>query len=146
MVDSCPSHGSEDEVYEMLMHNFKRHYNTNRAPFGLYFHTIWFKKRINLRAFQVTPPIDKKTQSSSQQFILILSPPGCSDFSRKWSGCRTFGSLIIGKPFNGCRGQLQSTRWVNLNPGNASPRYCSIIVIFFLFSFWLSSLFNFLIF
>jgi hypothetical protein len=75
MVDSCPSHGSEDEVYEMLMHNFKRHYNTNRAPFGLYFHTIWFKKRINLRAFQVTPPIDKKTQSSSQQFILILSPP-----------------------------------------------------------------------
>nr|CAH0108199.1 unnamed protein product [Daphnia galeata] len=52
MVDSCPSHGSEDEVYEMLMHNFKRHYNTNRAPFGLYFHTIWFKKRINLRAFQ----------------------------------------------------------------------------------------------
>ena len=70
MVDSCPSHGSEDEVYEMLMHNFKRHYNTNRAPFGLYFHTIWFKKRINLRAFQVTPPSDNKTQPSSQQFIL----------------------------------------------------------------------------
>lgn len=58
MVDSCPSHGSEDEVYEMLMHNFRRHYNSNRAPFGLYFHTIWFKKRINLRAFQVAPSND----------------------------------------------------------------------------------------
>lgn len=54
MVDSCPSHGTEEEVFQMLMHNFKRHYNTNRAPFGLYFHTIWFKKRINLRAFQVS--------------------------------------------------------------------------------------------
>lgn len=53
MVDSCPSHGSEDEVFEMLMHNFRRHFNSNRAPLGLYFHTIWFKKRINLRAFQV---------------------------------------------------------------------------------------------
>ena len=63
MVDSCPSHGSEDEVYEMLMHNFRRHFNTNRAPFGLYFHTIWFKKRINLRAFQVTPPNDRNLSS-----------------------------------------------------------------------------------
>ena len=54
MVDSCPSYGTEEEVFQMLMHNFKRHYNSNRAPFGLYFHTIWFKKRINLRAFQVS--------------------------------------------------------------------------------------------
>ena len=55
MVDSCPSYGSEDETFEMLMHNFKRHFNSNRAPLGLYFHTSWFKKRLNLRAFQVTP-------------------------------------------------------------------------------------------
>ena len=57
MVDSCPSYGTEDEVYEMLMHNFRRHFNTNRAPYGLYFHTIWFKKRINLRAFQVNQTV-----------------------------------------------------------------------------------------
>ena len=53
MVDSCPSYGTENEVFEMLMHNFRRHYETNRAPLGLYFHTIWFKKKINLRGFQV---------------------------------------------------------------------------------------------
>ena len=56
MVDSCPSYGTENEVYEMLMHNFRRHYESNRAPLGLYFHTIWFKKKINLRGFQVTNP------------------------------------------------------------------------------------------
>lgn len=52
MVDSCPSYATDDETYEMLMSNFRRHFTTNRAPFGLYFHTIWFKKRINMRAFQ----------------------------------------------------------------------------------------------
>jgi hypothetical protein len=53
MVDSCPPHLSGDEVYNMLIHNFKRHYNTNRAPYGLYFHTTWFKKPEYLAAFRV---------------------------------------------------------------------------------------------
>jgi hypothetical protein len=55
-MDSCPQFYSEDEAYEMLMENFQRHYTTNRAPFGLYFHTIWFKKRQNLKAFVVSAP------------------------------------------------------------------------------------------
>lgn len=50
MVDSCPAHLSEEEVYDMLINNFNRHYKTNRAPFGLYFHTIWFKEKRNFRA------------------------------------------------------------------------------------------------
>jgi hypothetical protein len=49
MVDSCPTHLSEDEVYSMFMENFNRHYKTNRAPFGLYFHTIWFKEKQNFK-------------------------------------------------------------------------------------------------
>jgi hypothetical protein len=52
MVDSCPTHLSEEEVYDMFMSNFNRHYKTNRAPFGLYFHTIWFKEKQNFRVFQ----------------------------------------------------------------------------------------------
>ncbi|XP_044739883.1 chitin deacetylase 1 [Chrysoperla carnea] len=51
MVDSCPPHLNGPEVYTMLMHNFKRHYKTNRAPYGLYFHTTWFKKPEYLEAF-----------------------------------------------------------------------------------------------
>jgi hypothetical protein len=54
MVDSCPPHLSGEEVYNMLIHNFKRHYNTNKAPYGLYFHTTWFKKPVYLAAFKVT--------------------------------------------------------------------------------------------
>lgn len=49
MVDSCPTHLSEEEISHMLMDNFNRHYNSNKAPFGLYFHTIWFKDKQNLR-------------------------------------------------------------------------------------------------
>lgn len=51
MVDDCPSNLSGDEVYHLLHYNFKRHYHTNRAPFGLYFHSKWFKKGEYLNAF-----------------------------------------------------------------------------------------------
>ncbi|XP_074602962.1 chitin and LDLR binding deacetylase 3 [Brevipalpus obovatus] len=51
MVDSCPTHLSEEEVFTMFMDNFNRHYRTNRAPFGLYFHTIWFKEKKNAKVF-----------------------------------------------------------------------------------------------
>ena len=53
MVDSCPSNLSGDDIYRILIHNFKRHYLTNRAPFGLHFHSSWFKKQEYLDAFQV---------------------------------------------------------------------------------------------
>ncbi|XP_017461566.1 PREDICTED: uncharacterized protein LOC108354898 [Rhagoletis zephyria] len=51
MVDSCPSQLSGDDVYRMLTHNFKRHFLSNRAPFGLYFHATWFKNNDYLQAF-----------------------------------------------------------------------------------------------
>lgn len=53
MMDQCPPALDEEEVYEMLMYNFRRHYDSNRAPFGLYFHTIWFKSKINMNGFEV---------------------------------------------------------------------------------------------
>ena len=46
-VDSCPPYFSEEELTEMFMQNFQRHYDTNRAPLGLYFHTLWFKQAKN---------------------------------------------------------------------------------------------------
>lgn len=53
MVDSCPPHLSGNEIYNMLHHNFQRHYTSNRAPLGLYFHTTWFKRPDYLKAFKV---------------------------------------------------------------------------------------------
>ncbi|KAH8263249.1 hypothetical protein KR044_006466, partial [Drosophila immigrans] len=51
MVDSCPPHLTGEDIYRMLTYNFKRHYLSNRAPFGLYFHSTWFKKVDYLNAF-----------------------------------------------------------------------------------------------
>ncbi|XP_011151123.1 uncharacterized protein LOC105190208 [Harpegnathos saltator] len=50
-VDSCPSDLSGEEVYKMLMLNFKRHYLTNRAPLGLHFHASWFQNPMYFYAF-----------------------------------------------------------------------------------------------
>ena len=54
MVDNCPQVEDEEAQFQVFMSNFKRHYTTNRAPFGLYFHTGWFQKKSNLRAFTVS--------------------------------------------------------------------------------------------
>lgn len=61
MVDSCPPHLSGEDVYKMLTHNFKRHYLSNKAPYGLYFHTTWFKKPEYLAAFTVSTYIKNCT-------------------------------------------------------------------------------------
>lgn len=43
MIDSCSSILSGDQFYNFLNFNFERHYKTNRAPLGLYFHAAWLK-------------------------------------------------------------------------------------------------------
>jgi len=43
-LDSCSSINSPDTLYNVLTHNFIRHYEQNRAPMGLYMHAAWFKK------------------------------------------------------------------------------------------------------
>lgn len=53
-IQSCPSNLNEEEIYNVLINNFKRHYLTNRAPYGLHFHATWFRRRQNLAAFQVS--------------------------------------------------------------------------------------------
>jgi len=44
MVDSCAEIRSADSLYNILTHNFIRHYEQNRAPLGLYLHAAWFAK------------------------------------------------------------------------------------------------------
>ena len=53
MVDSCPPYFSQEAMYQIFMTNFNRHYNSNRAPLGLYFHTTWFKDKKNRKAFRM---------------------------------------------------------------------------------------------
>lgn len=43
MVDSCANIMTGDQFYNFLNHNFDRHYKTNRAPLGVFFHASWLK-------------------------------------------------------------------------------------------------------
>ncbi len=43
MVDSCANIITGDQFYSFLNHNLDRHYKTNRAPLGIFFHASWLK-------------------------------------------------------------------------------------------------------
>ncbi|CAB3239718.1 unnamed protein product [Arctia plantaginis] len=42
MGDACANPPEPENVYKMILKNFDRHYTTNRAPFGLFYHAAWF--------------------------------------------------------------------------------------------------------
>merc|ERR1712025_1004108 len=46
MVDSCSNIRSGDQFYNFLTHNFYRHFDQNRAPLGLFFHSSWLKNNL----------------------------------------------------------------------------------------------------
>ena len=51
MADACSNPSTEEEVYEMLLKNFNRHYKSNRAPIGLFYHSAWFNTAHHRRGF-----------------------------------------------------------------------------------------------
>lgn len=53
-MDTCPSDLSGEDVYKILMLNFKKHYLSNRAPLGLHFHASWFQNPSYFYAFSVS--------------------------------------------------------------------------------------------
>ncbi|XP_071453285.1 uncharacterized protein [Hetaerina americana] len=52
MGDACSNPPTSDGVYKMLIKNFERHYTTNRAPFGLYYHAAWFTQPHHKEGFE----------------------------------------------------------------------------------------------
>jgi len=53
MADACSNPPSAEGVYYMIMKNFQRHYNTNRAPFGLSYHPAWFTTPHHKEGFEL---------------------------------------------------------------------------------------------
>ncbi|XP_055340759.1 chitin deacetylase 7-like [Paramacrobiotus metropolitanus] len=51
-VDTCTDPKNQQEVYELLISNFERHYTNNRAPFNIFTSEAWLSKEINQRAFR----------------------------------------------------------------------------------------------
>lgn len=45
MVDSCSNIQTGEQFARLLRHNYKRHFDTNRAPLGLHFHASWLKSK-----------------------------------------------------------------------------------------------------
>ena len=44
MIDGCTTPANEQETYDLLNRNFERHYSSNRAPFPMFMHAVWFAK------------------------------------------------------------------------------------------------------
>ncbi|XP_011184262.1 chitin deacetylase 7 [Zeugodacus cucurbitae] len=46
MIDGCiyPPKDDVDAMFNWMMENFKRHYDGNRTPFGMYLHAAWFQR------------------------------------------------------------------------------------------------------
>lgn len=51
MGDACSNPTDDEGVYKMLIKNFNRHYKSNRAPFGLYYHSAWFSTQHHRKGF-----------------------------------------------------------------------------------------------
>lgn len=51
-LDSCPAELRGQDIYQMLVRNFNRHYATNRAPFGIHLQAAWFENGEYFAAFQ----------------------------------------------------------------------------------------------
>jgi len=53
MADACSNPPTAEGVYYMIMKNFQRHYNTNRAPFLLSYHPAWFTTPHHKEGFEL---------------------------------------------------------------------------------------------
>lgn len=51
MVDACQAPDTADDVHKMMMDNFNRHYKSNRAPFGIFYHSAWFNQDHRRKGF-----------------------------------------------------------------------------------------------
>ena len=51
MVDGCSAPEDAEGIYKMLIKNFERHYTSNRAPLGMYFHAAWFTREHHKEGF-----------------------------------------------------------------------------------------------
>ncbi|XP_055340723.1 chitin deacetylase 7-like [Paramacrobiotus metropolitanus] len=73
MVDQCTDPENQQEVYELLISNFERHYTTNRAPFNIFTSAAWFAKEMNQRAFYdfLDTVLDKTDQAKYRNVYFV---------------------------------------------------------------------------
>ena len=50
MIDACLKPKTENETFTYLWNNFRRYYDSNKAPFGINMHAVWFDESFRLKA------------------------------------------------------------------------------------------------
>ncbi|GFR74588.1 hypothetical protein ElyMa_003896700 [Elysia marginata] len=53
MPDGCSATGDAEETLEYLKSNFRRYYNSNRAPLGVFMHARWFTSEHTLEGLDM---------------------------------------------------------------------------------------------
>ncbi|OQV24832.1 hypothetical protein BV898_01420 [Hypsibius exemplaris] len=88
MADACHKQANANEVYRLLMSNFKRHYQSNKAPFGIYYHAAWFPANgfsKFLDAILDMPDVWVLTTSQALQWIQKPTPLAKLNKFQPWS-------------------------------------------------------------
>ena len=99
-VDSCPPYFSQEEIFNIFMTNFHRHYNSNRAPIGLYFHSTWFENKKNRKAFRkfleemVSRP-DVYLVSSWEAIQWMRNPTPQSQVNKQLTRCKQINITCV---------------------------------------------------
>lgn len=70
-VDTCTNIRTAKQFGRFLEHNFKRHYNTNRAPLGLHFHASWLEGNKNFKK-ELINFIESKSGNPDVYFVNML--------------------------------------------------------------------------
>ncbi|XP_013776701.1 uncharacterized protein LOC106461428 [Limulus polyphemus] len=70
MVDTCSNIITRDQFYDFLNNNLRRHYNTNRAPLGLYFHAGFLKLNSKFLEALITW-IDESLEKNDIYFVTM---------------------------------------------------------------------------
>ncbi|XP_022646271.1 uncharacterized protein LOC111244018 isoform X1 [Varroa destructor] len=120
LADQCvfPSDDSE-EIFEFLKENFLRHYTSNRAPLGLFFHVNWFTDKTKVKALGkfVDYVIDNHNDAyfvTMQQALLWMRTPKkvteLRDFApwqceKRTPACNIATTCAV--PFEARRGELR---------------------------------------
>ncbi|XP_075168298.1 chitin deacetylase-like 9 [Haematobia irritans] len=98
MLDGCiflPPDNA-DSLFEWMKDNFRRHYEGNRAPFGMYLHAAWFGRSGNyFKAFRKF-----LEYANSLPDVYITTPSAVIQYMKHPS---------LGKPFKGCFKKPQTT-------------------------------------
>lgn len=105
MVDACPYMPAEtDALLEIMIKNFKRHYEGTRSPFGFYVHAAWFDKNPNnfeaylkfldyLQTFE-----DVHLVTAQRALEWVRNPSDLKNLKNSWPTCAPVREDACGTP------------------------------------------------